>query len=45
MKTHPFQGQILELGEIGVKKEIKKVKNSMAVFRGTGEDVLLEVCF
>lgn len=34
MKTHPFQGQILELGEIGLKKEIKKVKtNSMAVFR------------
>lgn len=29
MKTHPFQGQILELGEIGVKKEIKKVKNKL----------------
>lgn len=29
MKTHPFQGQILELGEIEVKKEIKKVKNKL----------------
>lgn len=35
MKSHPFHGQILALSEIGIKKEIKKVKNrnSMPIFR------------